>query len=52
MLVILASTLQVLLPIISSIVAIDHIIRGEVKADTPDFGLIELNTWLTELNVN
>ena len=49
-LVIITSTLQVLLPIIISIVAIDHIIRGETKSDTPDFGLIELNTWLTEVS--
>ncbi len=45
-LVLLASTLQILLPIIISLVAIDHIIQGEADADTPDFGLIELNTWL------
>ncbi len=45
-LVLLASTLQILLPIIISLVAIDHIIRGEADANTPDFGLIELNTWL------
>ncbi len=47
-LVLIASTLQILLPIIISLVAIDHIIRGESDADTPDFGLIELNTWLAE----
>ncbi len=47
-LVLLTSTLQILLPIIISLVAIDHIIRGESDADTPDFGLIELNTWLAE----
>ena len=47
-LVLLASTLQVLLPVIISLVAIDHILRGEADADTPDFGLIELNTWLAE----
>ena len=42
-LVLLASTLQVMLPIIISLVAIDHIIRGESDADSPDFGLIEFN---------
>lgn len=47
-LVLVASTLQVLLPIIISLVAIDHIIRGESDADTPDFGLIELNTYLAQ----
>ncbi len=48
-LVLIASTFQVLLPIIISLVAIDHIFRGESDADTPDFGLIELNSWLTDL---
>ena len=47
-LVLIASTLQIFLPIIISLVAIDHIIRGESGADTPDFGLIELNTYLSE----
>ncbi|MDG2278720.1 MAG: ABC transporter ATP-binding protein [Pseudomonadales bacterium] len=47
-LVLITSTLHVLLPIIISLVAIDHIIRGESSSDTPDFGLIELNTWLTD----
>ena len=42
-LVLMASTLQVMLPIIISLVAIDHIIRGESNADSPDFGLIEIN---------
>ena len=45
-LVLITSTLQVLLPIIISLVAIDHILRNEANPDTPDFGLIELNTWL------
>ncbi len=49
-LVLIASTFQVLLPIIISLVAIDHIFRNESDADTPDFGLIELNTWLTDLS--
>ena len=38
-----------LLPIIISLVAIDHILRDEADPQTPDFGLIELNTWLTEV---
>ena len=42
-LVLVASALQVMLPIIISLVAIDHIIRGESDADSPDFGLIEFN---------
>lgn len=47
-LVLITSTLQVLLPIIISLVAIDHILRGEADNDTPDFGLIDLNIWLAE----
>ena len=42
-LVLLASTLQILLPIIISLVVIDHILRNESGAETPDFGMIELN---------
>ena len=42
-LVLIASTLQVMLPLIISLVAIDHIIRGESDAESPDFGLIEFN---------
>ena len=48
-LVLITSTLQVLLPIIISLVAIDHILRNEANPDTPDFGLIELNTWLADV---
>jgi ATP-binding cassette subfamily B multidrug efflux pump len=47
-LVLITSTLQVLLPIIISLVVVDYILRGETGADTPDFGLIELNIWLTD----
>ena len=42
-LVLLASTLQILLPIIISLVVIDHILRNESGAETPDFGMIEFN---------
>ncbi len=48
-LVLLASTLQVMLPIIISLVAIDHIIRGESGGDSPDFGLIDVNTNLADV---
>lgn len=48
-LVLITSTLQILLPIIISLVAIDHIFRNESDADTPDFGLIELNTYLVDV---
>lgn len=42
-LVLLASTLQILLPIIISLVVIDHVLRDESSTDTPDFGMIEFN---------
>ena len=42
-LVLLASTLQILLPIIISLVVIDHTLRNESSSDTPDFGMIEFN---------
>ena len=42
-LVLLASTLQILLPIIISLVVIDHVLRAESSTDTPDFGMIEFN---------
>ncbi len=42
-LVLLASTLQILLPIIISLVVIDHILRNESSSDTPDFGMIKFN---------
>lgn len=47
-LVLIASTLQVLLPIIISLVVIDNIIGHEnpQRSDAPDFGLIDLNNQL------
>lgn len=45
-LLLVASTLQILLPIIISLVAIDHILGGNPGTDTPDFGLIALNDYL------
>jgi ATP-binding cassette subfamily B protein len=45
--VILASTLQVMQPVIISVVVIDHIIRQESESLAPDLGLVELTDWLT-----
>ncbi|NIP15746.1 MAG: ATP-binding cassette domain-containing protein [Pseudomonadales bacterium] len=45
-LVLLASTLQVLMPIIISLVVIDHLIRGETDPLAPDLGMVELTEWL------
>ncbi|MCR9277381.1 MAG: ABC transporter ATP-binding protein/permease [Pseudomonadaceae bacterium] len=47
-LVLVASVLQVLLPVIISIVAIDHILGGNPDPASPDLGLIALNGWLSE----
>ena len=41
LLVLLWSTLHVMLPVIISVVVIDHIIGGASNPDIPDFGLIE-----------
>lgn len=45
-LVLLWSTLHVMLPVIISVVVIDHILRGETNSLTPDLGLIDLTDWL------
>ena len=44
-LVLVTSTLAVLLPIIISIVVIDHIIRGDVPETAMDLGMIDLTEW-------
>ncbi len=41
-LVLLASTLQVLMPVVLSLVVIDHIIRGETDPMAPDLGMIDI----------
>jgi ATP-binding cassette subfamily B protein len=46
-LILFASTLQVLLPVIISLVVIDHIIRGETDPDRIDLGMVEATDWLT-----
>ena len=46
LLVLFWSTLHVMLPVIISVVVIDHILRGETNSLTPDLGLIDLTDWL------
>jgi ATP-binding cassette subfamily B protein len=46
-LILLASTLQVLMPIVLSLVVIDHIIQGETDTRAPDLGMIDLTEWLS-----
>lgn len=48
-LVLIASTLQVLMPVVLSLVVIDHIIQGESDSAAPDFGMIDLTEWLASL---
>jgi ABC-type multidrug transport system fused ATPase/permease subunit len=45
-LVLISSTLAVLLPVVMSIVIIDHIILQEVDVQTLDLGTIEITEWL------
>ena len=45
-LILSASTLQVLLPVVISLVVIDHLIMGEAQGLTPDLGMIEATDWL------
>ncbi|MCZ6655908.1 MAG: ABC transporter ATP-binding protein [Gammaproteobacteria bacterium] len=48
-LILFASTLQVLLPVIISLVVIDHIIQGETKHLAPDLGMIDATEWIAEM---
>ena len=47
LLVLVSSTLQVLLPVVVSIVVIDRIIQGETASRTPDFGMADVTDWLS-----
>ncbi len=49
LLILAASTFQVLLPIIVSLVVIDHIILGETEHAAPDLGMVELTEGLSAL---
>ena len=46
-LVLIASTLQVLLPVVVSIVVIDRIIQGNTGHQAPDFGMADIADWLS-----
>ena len=48
-LILFASTLQVLLPVVISLVVIDHIIQGETEHLAPDLGMIDATEWLAEI---
>lgn len=46
--ILISSTLQVLLPIIISLVVVDHILRNETELVTPDLGMVELNDTIAQ----
>lgn len=46
-LVLIASTLQVMMPIVISVVVIDHILQGVESTMTPDLGLLAAHDWLS-----
>ncbi len=48
-LVLVASTLQVFLPVVISLVVIDHIIRGASDQLSPDLGMVDLTEWLASV---
>lgn len=45
-LMLITSTLQVLLPVILSLVVIDHLLNGVASGPAPDLGMVQLNDWL------
>lgn len=47
-LVLIASALQVLMPVVLSLVVIDHIIQGNPGTATPDLGMLEINAWIAD----
>jgi ATP-binding cassette subfamily B protein len=49
-LVLMASTLAIMMPVVVSRVVIDGVIMGEPNALLPDFGLNALNQWLSEVS--
>ena len=52
LLVLVWSTLHVMLPVIISVVVVDHILNSESQRLAPDLGLIEVTQWIaSSLNV-
>ncbi len=47
-LILLASALQVLLPVVISVVVVDHVIMHNHKNVTPDMGMIRVSQWLQD----
>ena len=52
-LILIASTLQVMMPVLMSAVVIDHVLLEDDSGLTPDLGLLAVHDWLTaSLNVS
>ena len=47
-LVVIASTLQILLPVVISLVGIDYVIGGRTDTGTPDMGMVDLTVALSQ----
>jgi ATP-binding cassette subfamily B protein len=45
-LILVSSALQVLLPVVISVVVVDHVIMGTRQHVTPDMGMIEVSQWI------
>ena len=47
-LLLISSALQVLLPVVISVVVVDHVIIGTKAHVTPDLGMIDVSSWLQQ----
>ncbi len=45
-LILVSSALQVMLPVVISVVVVDHVIMGSTQNVTPDMGMIEATQWI------
>jgi ATP-binding cassette, subfamily B, multidrug efflux pump len=45
-LILIASALQVLMPVVISLVVVDHVIMGNVDSRTPDMGMVAAMQWI------
>jgi ATP-binding cassette subfamily B protein len=45
-LILVASALQVMLPVVISVVVVDHVIMGTTRYVTPDMGMIDVAQWI------
>ena len=45
-LILVSSALQVMLPVVISVVVVDHVIMGSTQNVTPDMGMIDVTEWI------